>query len=284
MPGNPALFAGLVFVIGLLVGSFLNVVIYRLPIMLERDWRLQAGTCCSRPRHRRRALPGPEPSTWSRLGSSCPACRAPIRAWQNIPVLSWLLLGARCRACGARISVCYPLVELATAALSACVAWHFGVSSATPCALAVTWCLSRRPASTSIISCCLMGLRCRCCGRGSWPRWRSDLPPAARCRSAPRGHHRRCCRLSLPVAGVSRVPAGHRQGRHGLRRLQAVCGDRRLARVESTAPRDPAGRRIRGADRHFDDPAARSRPQVHRCRSGRTWRSPAGSPCFTGTP
>ncbi|MFI4891641.1 MAG: prepilin peptidase [Steroidobacterales bacterium] len=134
---HPALFAGSVFVIGLVVGSFLNVVIYRLPIMLERDWRVQAADLLQQaPAAARR-----DPFNLVTPGSSCPACHAPIRAWQNIPVLSWLLLRARCRACGAKISVRYPLVELATAVLSAWVAWHFGVSAATPCALAVTWCL-----------------------------------------------------------------------------------------------------------------------------------------------
>lgn len=131
--------------IGLLFGSFLNVVIYRLPIMLDRDWRLQAADLLqaapAQTTTNAVASPRRDPFNLFTPNSACPACHAPIKAWQNIPVLSWLLLRARCRACGAKISPRYPLVELVTAVLSAWVAWHFGVSVATPCALAVTWCL-----------------------------------------------------------------------------------------------------------------------------------------------
>jgi leader peptidase (prepilin peptidase)/N-methyltransferase len=138
----PSMFAGSVFVIGLLVGSFLNVVIYRLPIMLERDWRQQAAELTQPPQAGSAPdAPAHAPFNLVTPGSACPACHAPIKAWQNIPILSWLILRARCRACGARISVRYPLVELTTALLSAWVAWHFGLGIATPCALAVTWCL-----------------------------------------------------------------------------------------------------------------------------------------------
>jgi leader peptidase (prepilin peptidase)/N-methyltransferase len=130
---HPALFAGSVFVIGLLIGSFLNVVIYRLPVMLEREWRAEAAELTGQPQtpHAPFNLVTPR--------SACPSCHAPIRAWQNIPVMSWLLLRARCHECSAKISVRYPLVELATGILSGWIAWHFGVSVATPCALGVTW-------------------------------------------------------------------------------------------------------------------------------------------------
>lgn len=128
------------FIMGLLIGSFLNVVIYRLPIMLERGWRAQAMEVLQP------AGEGPvgaahAPFNLSTPPSACPACKAPIRAWQNIPVLSWLLLRARCGACGAPISARYPLVEFATAALSAWVAWHFGAGVTALCALGVSWCL-----------------------------------------------------------------------------------------------------------------------------------------------
>ena len=142
---HPALFAGSVFVIGLMVGSFLNVVIYRLPIMLEREWRAEcaeilgtAGGCA--PAGVSPAAPLPA-FTLSTPGSSCPACKAPIRAWQNIPLVSWLMLRGRCAACGVMISVRYPLVELSTGLLSAAVAWHFGFGAAAACALVVTWAL-----------------------------------------------------------------------------------------------------------------------------------------------
>jgi len=73
--------------------------------------------------------------------SACPACKAPIKAWQNIPVISWLVLRGKCAACRAPISARYPLVELATGLMSAAVAWHFGFGSTAACALIVTWAL-----------------------------------------------------------------------------------------------------------------------------------------------
>jgi leader peptidase (prepilin peptidase) / N-methyltransferase len=143
---NLALFAGTVFVFGLVIGSFLNVVIYRLPIMLERDWRAQAADLLT-PLAESSATPSPAaPAATDRLtlstpGSACPACKAPIKAWHNIPVVSWLLLQGRCAACKSKISVRYPLVELTTAVLSAWVAWHFGFGSAAACGLLITWSL-----------------------------------------------------------------------------------------------------------------------------------------------
>lgn len=140
---NPMLYAGSVFVIGLIVGSFLNVVIYRLPIILDRQWRAQASDL----------LPagladtvvagtnGPERFTLSVPRSACPHCKAPIKAWQNIPVVSWLVLCGRCASCKAPISPRYPAVELATGLLSAVVAWHFGVGMNAAFALLMTWAL-----------------------------------------------------------------------------------------------------------------------------------------------
>jgi leader peptidase (prepilin peptidase)/N-methyltransferase len=141
--GSPLLFSGSVFVLGLVIGSFLNVVIYRLPIMLEREWRSQASEILSPADTVTAAATSTPPArfTLSTPRSACPACKAPITAWQNIPVLSWLLLGGRCAACKAKISMRYPLVELATAGLSAWVAWHFGFGVAAACALFVTWAL-----------------------------------------------------------------------------------------------------------------------------------------------
>jgi leader peptidase (prepilin peptidase)/N-methyltransferase len=133
LSASTPLFAGVVFVLGLLVGSFLNVVIHRLPVMLERGWRRE---CL--------ALDGKEPPAEAPYNlvvprSACTSCKAPIGALQNIPVLSWLLLGGRCRSCKARISARYPLVELFTAVLSAAVAWTFGFGWASAAALVLTW-------------------------------------------------------------------------------------------------------------------------------------------------
>jgi len=129
----PWLFVFSVFLLSLMVGSFLNVVIYRLPIMLEREWLAQVAD--STPQ-----TPAP-PYNLGTPRSACPACKAPIKAWQNIPVVSWLLLKGHCAACKAPISPRYPAVELATAVLSGFVAWHFGFSAAAGCALLVTWVL-----------------------------------------------------------------------------------------------------------------------------------------------
>jgi leader peptidase (prepilin peptidase)/N-methyltransferase len=141
---SPALFAGSVFLLGLIIGSFLNVVIYRLPIILEREWRSQAaealspGTASPQEAAPQASLPR---FTLSTPRSACPNCKAPITALQNIPVLSWLVLRGRCASCRASISARYPLVELSTGVLSAWVAWHFGFGTPAACALLVTWAL-----------------------------------------------------------------------------------------------------------------------------------------------
>jgi leader peptidase (prepilin peptidase) / N-methyltransferase len=141
---SPAVFAGSVFLIGLLVGSFLNVVIYRLPIILEREWRAQAVEALSAGTDSTQEAPPRAPLerfTLSTPRSACPKCKAPITALQNIPVISWLVLRGRCACCKAKISSRYPLVELTTAILSAWVAWHFGFGAPAACALLVTWAL-----------------------------------------------------------------------------------------------------------------------------------------------
>jgi len=141
---SPALFSGSVFVLGLAIGSFLNVIIYRLPIMLEREWRSQAAEFlpAAAPGAATEAAPvSPERFNLSTPRSACPACKTPIKAWQNIPLISWLLLRGRCAACNAKISIRYPLVELTTGILSAWVAWHFGFGAPAACALLVTWAL-----------------------------------------------------------------------------------------------------------------------------------------------
>jgi leader peptidase (prepilin peptidase) / N-methyltransferase len=140
---EPLLFAGAALLLGLAVGSFLNVVIYRLPLILEREWQAQAAEMLPQATHETTVVAAAAAVriTLSTPRSACPACKAPIRAWQNVPVLSWLLLRGRCASCKARISARYPLVELTTALLSAWVAWHFGFGAGAACALLVTWTL-----------------------------------------------------------------------------------------------------------------------------------------------
>jgi len=116
-------FIAIVFAFTLLIGSFLNVVIYRLPIMMERDWREQAAELMDTPPQQelpegRFDLVAPR--------SRCPSCGTLITAMQNIPVISYLFLRGRCANCKSPISVRYPLVELMTAVLAAITAWHFG--------------------------------------------------------------------------------------------------------------------------------------------------------------
>ena len=134
---QPVMHVPAVFVLGLLVGSFLNVVILRLPVMLERDWQQQASEILGRPGEH----PAPERFDLVHPGSHCPGCQRPIRPWENIPVISWLVLRGRCRGCGQRISVRYPLVELLTGLLSVAVALHFGWGPELAAALVLTWAL-----------------------------------------------------------------------------------------------------------------------------------------------
>jgi len=139
---NAAAWIGLVFVFSLLVGSFLNVVIHRLPIMLERDWRAQAQELLgSNASSEAPAVASQPPARYNLIvpRSACPHCGTQIKAWQNIPVISYLLLKGKCASCSARISPRYPIVELATALLSAAVAWKFGFSWYTGAALVLTW-------------------------------------------------------------------------------------------------------------------------------------------------
>jgi leader peptidase (prepilin peptidase)/N-methyltransferase len=145
---TPAAWVALAGVVGLLVGSFLNVVIHRLPIMLDRQWRRQCHDLEQEAQAPGQAqalgqapAPAGEPYNLVVPRSACPACHAPITAWQNIPLLSWLWLRGKCASCKAPISLRYPLVELLSALLSAAVAWRFGFGWTALAGLAITWAL-----------------------------------------------------------------------------------------------------------------------------------------------
>lgn len=114
----------LTVIFGLLIGSFLNVVIYRVPVMMERGWTQFAKEHLNLP------LTAEEeaPFTLSKPDSRCPKCHAPVKAWQNIPIVSYLLLGGKCSSCKTPISIRYPLVELLTGVLFGVVAWQYGWS------------------------------------------------------------------------------------------------------------------------------------------------------------
>jgi leader peptidase (prepilin peptidase)/N-methyltransferase len=149
---QPAVFISLTAVISLLIGSFLNVLVYRLPKMMEREWQQEyqayfqtdalnngraantnragaAGAGAAKPERFNLAVPR----------SACPKCNTPIAARDNIPLLSWLLLKGRCRHCKAAISSRYPAVEALTALLSALVAWQYGFGSLALVLILVTW-------------------------------------------------------------------------------------------------------------------------------------------------
>ena len=119
---SPLLFSGVAFVIALLIGSFLNVVIYRLPIIMEREWREQCKALADEPTSEVTA----EHFSIAAPRSRCPECGQQITMLQNIPVVSYLALGGRCANCKTAISPRYPIVELAAALLAGFVALHFG--------------------------------------------------------------------------------------------------------------------------------------------------------------
>jgi len=134
---NQTLFLFTIAFISLSVGSFLNVVIYRLPVMLEREWEQQCHELLNLPndntKHERFNLAHPR--------SRCQECGHQIAFWENIPVISYIFLRGRCSDCGKSISLRYPIVELATGLLSVAIAWHFGFSWQTAAALPLTWAL-----------------------------------------------------------------------------------------------------------------------------------------------
>ena len=121
-------------VLGLLIGSFLNVVVYRLPKMLERNWSAQAREILG-------LTEAPAGETFNLVlpNSKCPHCNHEIRPWENIPVISYLFLRGKCSSCKAAISKRYPLVELSCGLLSAYVAWHFGLGWQAGGMLLLTW-------------------------------------------------------------------------------------------------------------------------------------------------
>ena len=134
-----AVFITVTVILGLLVGSFLNVVIYRLPLMLEASWRSQCNDLLNLDAAAEVASSPPFNLIVPR--SRCPKCGHSIGALENIPIVSYLLQKGRCKHCGTPISLRYPLVELLTAVLSGVVVWHFGFGWQALLALLLTWAL-----------------------------------------------------------------------------------------------------------------------------------------------
>lgn len=140
----PALELSCVLILGLLVGSFLNVVIYRLPKMMEREWKQQCNELSSQ-NGDIVSLPSinepEEPFNLMVPGSRCPGCGHKIKPWENIPMVSYLILGGKCSACKATISPRYPIIELVTGLLSVAVILYTGVNWNGLAALVFTWSL-----------------------------------------------------------------------------------------------------------------------------------------------
>jgi leader peptidase (prepilin peptidase)/N-methyltransferase len=148
LTASPPLLFAVVLLLGLAMGSFLNVVIARLPRIMDADWRRECAELAdaSAPADATAAQapgatddPGAAPLTLSHPPSHCPHCGHRIRPWENIPLLSYLLLRGRCSACREPISLRYPLVEALTALLSIIVIWHFGATAQGAAALVLTW-------------------------------------------------------------------------------------------------------------------------------------------------
>ncbi len=144
LQSNPALGLTSVLILGLLVGSFLNVVIYRLPKMMEREWKQQCEELISQNGDVTSLPPISEPEEPFNLmvpGSRCPQCGHKIKPWENIPILSYLILGGKCAACKAKISARYPTIELVTGLLSIAVVYYIGINWSGLAALIFTWSL-----------------------------------------------------------------------------------------------------------------------------------------------
>ncbi|HUX62898.1 A24 family peptidase [Sulfuricella sp.] len=135
LQSSPALYVGGAALLGLMIGSFLNVVIHRMPRMMEREWREQCTTMDGE------GAPPAAPYNLVIPRSACPTCGHMISAWENIPVISWLILRGRCAHCKTPISPRYPIVEALTGIISGYVAWHFGFGPAALAALLFAWAL-----------------------------------------------------------------------------------------------------------------------------------------------
>lgn len=130
---DPIAVSALTGLLGLFVGSFLNVVIHRLPRMMERDWEAQAAEL------RGEEIPAHDPLNLAIPRSRCPHCGHLITALENIPIISYLLLRGRCRHCNAAIGGRYPAIELLTAVISGYAGWHFGFGLSLLGALLFSW-------------------------------------------------------------------------------------------------------------------------------------------------
>jgi len=139
MTHSPLFFYGITFIFSLMIGSFLNVVIFRLPKMLEQGWKRECREFLADEVIKPTNASDDQTITLSTPSSTCPSCQHKIRFYENIPLISWLFLRGKCSQCQSKISLRYPLVELTTAILSVVIAANFGVTFTTLMLLVLTW-------------------------------------------------------------------------------------------------------------------------------------------------
>ncbi|MDR8525396.1 prepilin peptidase [Shewanella fidelis] len=148
---TPWLFVTLSFIFAAVIGSFLNVVIHRMPVMMKREWQQECNHYLSeykpdvfnksKQQLEQPIDPFPEKYNLVVPGSACPKCKTNIKAIHNLPILGWLMLKGKCSACGTSISARYPIVELVTGCLIAFLAWHFGPTLEFALSSLLTFCL-----------------------------------------------------------------------------------------------------------------------------------------------
>ncbi len=129
--------------VSLCVGSFLNVVIYRLPLMMQREWQSECRLLFEDELNTNQAKPKntSEPFNLVKPNSTCPKCKTALKPWQNIPIISWLILKGKCASCSNPISIRYPAIEAITALLSLVVAYTFGATEQALLYIVITWAL-----------------------------------------------------------------------------------------------------------------------------------------------
>ncbi|MFY8273607.1 prepilin peptidase [Pseudoalteromonas sp. SSDWG2] len=141
MQSQPWFFITTVFLVSLAIGSFLNVVIYRIPKIMQNQWQSECRLLLADELADSSQPQQSAPFNLITPSSTCPKCNTKIKPWHNIPILGWVFLGGKCASCKAPISVRYPAIEALTALMSLVVAWQLGVSELTLLYIAVTWAL-----------------------------------------------------------------------------------------------------------------------------------------------
>ncbi|QBY04840.1 prepilin peptidase [Thalassotalea sp. HSM 43] len=138
---SPGFYYSFALILGLIIGSFLNVVIFRLPKMIEAEWDCECREFLADALKDSAKDKEPQTVTLSKPASTCPKCGHKIKVWENIPVISWLLLRGKCSSCANPISARYPIIETITGISTVVIAMHFGVSWQAAVMMVLSWCL-----------------------------------------------------------------------------------------------------------------------------------------------